>query len=154
MNHKLQNTILASAVVGTALLFGLLAAEPLGDSRASDRHAFHAFHPSTQAAGKRLAMDLRQDLGRDMEARARAFEAELVAGPSGEVLALASALVATSMVEATLASVLEDIDTSSRQAPARPAPAGRRDAAPARNRGRLATPYFSTAQGLRRGSRE
>lgn len=151
MNHKLQNTILASAVVGTALLFGLLAAEPLGDDRASDRHAFHA---SSHAANKWLAMDLRQGLGRDMEARARAFEAELAAGPSGEVLALASALVVTSMVEATLASVLEDIDISSRQAPARPAPAGRQDAAPARNRGRLATPYFSTAQRLRRGSRE
>lgn len=151
MNHKLHNTIMASAIVGTALLFALLAAEPLGHDRASGRQA----HRSGPAAGALMAGDLRQELANDIESRIRALEVELaLPGAAGEALALASALLATSIVEATVASALED--TGSRQPPA-PRASGLRDQAqgdaPARSRGALTMPYFSTAQGLRRGHR-
>lgn len=151
MNHKLHNTILASAVVGAALLFGLLAAQPVGSVPASDRSAHH--HPMGPFPGSLIVGELRHDLARDIDARARALEAELAgAGSAGEALVLASALLATSMVEATLASVLEEI--ANQPAPTRRAPAAGHDTAPDRGRRALATPFFSTAQGLRRGGGE
>ena len=151
MNHKLHNTILASAIVGAALLFGLLTAQPVKGNGYAAHHANPA-HP----AGSMIAEELRNDLARDFEQRTRRLETELTAaGSASEALASASALFATSMVEATLATVLEDV---AHRQPAPPrASAMAADAqreSPARSRSAMAMPYFSTARGLRHGNGE
>ena len=150
MNHKLHNTILASAIVGAALLFGLLTAQPVKGNGYAAHHANPA-HP----AGSMIAEELRNDLARDFEQRTRRLETELTAaGSASEALASASALFATSMVEATLATVLEDVAHRQAAAPRRAAVAttadGQRER-PARSRSAMAMPYFSTARGLRHG---
>lgn len=151
MNHKLHNTILASAVVATALLFGLLTAQPLEGSGYTANHASPA-----RPAGNVIAEELRNDLARDLEQRARRLETDLTAaGSASEALASASALFATSMVEATLVTVLEDV--AHRQPPAPRASAMSADVKrerPARSRSAMAMPYFSTARGLRHGNGE
>ena len=154
MNHKLHNTILASAVVGAALLFGLLAARPVD----GDAHRPTARHDTYQArqAGM-IAAELGSDLARDFEQLR--YEPDLGnAGSAGEALAMASAMVATSVVEATLASVVQDIAHRQPSAP-RPHAAAQLDEGQAgdhhaRRRAALAMPYFSTARGLRRGHGE
>jgi len=154
MNHKLHNTILASAVVGAALLFGLLAARPVD----GDAHRPTARHDTYQArqAGM-IAAELGSDLARDFEQLR--YEPDLGnAGSAGEALAMASAMVATSVVEATLASVIGDVAHRPPSAP-RPAAAAQLDEGQAgdhyaRRRAALAMPYFSTARGLRRGHGE
>lgn len=151
MNQKLHNTILASAVVGAALLFGLLAAQPVEANRPSARQAYHH---AGYAAGKLIAAELRHELARDVEARTRGLEAELAGASAGEAVALASALLASSVVEATVTSVLEEV--TGRQPPVRrrAQPRSEEQPAGARDRGALAMPYFSTAHGLRRGGGE
>ena|SRR5690554_1001722 len=151
MNHKLHNTILASAVVGAALLFGLLVAQPVE----GNGYAAHHANPA-RPAGNMIAEELRNDLARDFEQRARRLETDLTAaGSASEALASASALFATSMVEATLATVLEDV---THRPPATPRPlattTGARRERPARSRSAMAMPYFSTARGLRHGNGE
>ena len=157
MNHKLQNTILASATVGAALLFGLLAAQPVGGGthQAATRHDPGQLRP---AAGL-IAEDLRTDLARDIDRRARRFESDLSnAGSASEALAMASALFATSVAEATLASVLEDVANhqpqASRVQTAQSLATDEVGGRQVRRNAALATPYFSTARGLRRGNGE
>lgn len=161
MNHKLHNTILAFAVVGSALLFGLLAANPIQD----EQHAPNApaerpsFHPAP-AVGTAIADDIRFDTAKAIESRARAFEADMArAGSASEMLSLTSAFIAATVVEATLVSVLDEVSHGNHSAGRTRGAAHlqQEDAAqhaprPARSRGSLAMPYFSTAQGLRRGS--
>lgn len=151
MNHKLHNTILALTVVGAVLVFGLIAAS-------------HAPAPEPrQAAGPshRLHVPMRglaADPGPAIEARARSFEADMArAGSASEMLALTSAFIAATVIEATVQSMPDRIDEVLYQehrdehAVSAEAP----DPQESRRAGRrasLAMPYFSTAQGLRRGA--
>lgn len=150
MNHKLHNTILASAIVGAVLMFGLLSARPL-PGHAEARNASHSSAPASQAT-----LDGRRDRGLDL-VQAR-FQPDL-AGSPGQALATASVLLAGSVVEATVASVLDDLARAPDQAPARGShdagdAADEGEARHARRRAALATPYFSTARGSGRAYAE
>lgn len=150
MNHKLHNTILASAIVGAVLLFGLLSARPL-PGHAEARNASHSPAPASH-----VIADGRRERGMDL-GQAR-FQPGL-AGSPGHALATASVLLAGSVVEATVASVLDDLARSADQAPARRPPdagdaADESDGHRARRRAALATPYFSTARGPGRAHAE
>lgn len=152
MNHKLNNTILASAVVGAALLFGLLAAQPVQDHRPSARHGLQS---QGYSAGKLLAAGLSHELGREIQARASGIDAGPIVNASrGEALALASVLLASSVVEATVASMLEE--AGNRQPPVRGdgGAHGEVRSGASRSRAALAMPYFSSARGPRRGGGE
>jgi len=152
MNHKLHNTILASAIVGAALLFGLLAAQPVRNGA----HQPGVHHQAARSAGSMIAGDLRSDLARDMERRARRLETDLgTAGSAGEALTMASALFASSVMEATLATVLEDIGHYPPPAPRTHAATGEAERArAARSHSAMAMPYFSTARSARHGDGE
>lgn len=144
MNHKLHNTILASAVVGATLLFGLLAARPVPDDIRQDHRARFVWTGG-------LPVELARDIERGV------FVVEVDQAGSGEVLALVSAILASSAMESTLATVLDDVALHPRQAPRPRADSRTADAlasAPARRRAALATPYFSTARGMGRGHGE
>lgn len=145
MSQTLQNTKLAGAVTGLALLCGLLLAEPLP-------HGHGAESGSAAFPGPALVVDdLRRDLAYGRDRGALRFESGIAgAGPAGEALAIASVAVAASVVETTLSTLLDDF--GGRQAPAQAARAEdtARPGRAARNRSAMAMPYFSTASGLAR----
>ena len=149
MSQTLQNTKLAGAVTGMALLCCLLLAEPLphGHGTESGPVAF---------PGPALVVDdLRRDLAYGMDRGALRFESGMAgAGPAGEVLAIASVAVATSVMETTLSTLLDDF--GGRQAPAQAARAEdtARPGRAARHRSSMAMPYFSTASGMARAHGE
>lgn len=145
MSQTLQNTKLAGAVTGLAVLCGLLLAEPLP-------HGHGAESGSAAFPGPALVVDdLRRDLAYGRDRGALRFESGIAgAGPAGEALAIASVAVAASVVETTLSTLLDDF--GGRQAPAQAARAEdtARPGRAARNRSAMAMPYFSTASGLAR----
>lgn len=143
MNHKLHNTILASTVVGSALLFILLAAQAAGGQAA---------HSPVRPAGSVIAADIRSDLARDLDRQARRLEVDLATtGSASEALTMASALLATSVMEATLAT-LED---ATQRPPHPPTVVDEtRRARAVRARSAMAMPYFSTARTMRHGTGE
>lgn len=149
MSQTLQNTKLAGAVTGMALLCCLLLAEPLphGHGTESGPVAF---------PGPALVVDdLRRDLAYGMDQRARRFESSMAgAGPAGEALAIASVAVAASVVETTLSALLDDLGNHQVAAPAARAEDTARPDRAIRNRSAMAMPYFSTASGMARAHGE
>jgi|SRR5690606_9511060 len=144
MNQTLQNTKLAGAITAMALLCGLLLAEPVGQPARSQSG------PAILAAGGHAVGELGRGLARDLDLRSGRFEADMAAaGPAGEALAIASAAVATSVVDSTVSALLEDfgartVADSSQQHEARPARA-------VRSRSAMAMPYFAAASAASRG---
>lgn len=156
MNHKLQNTILAFTVVGAALLFGLMAAQPIDHGPSADGGRSAALPMAVSRAGSALADEARLEFANSIETRARVFEQDMdQAASAGEMMSLTSAFIAATIVEATLINVLDEIENgvepAARKHPGAP-PAAEQARSPARGRGALVMPYFSTAQGLRRGA--
>ena len=143
MNQTHQNTKLAGAITAMALLSGLLLAEPVAQPAGSQSG------PAILAAGHAVG-ELGRGLARDLDLRPGRFEADMAAaGPAGEALAIASAAVATSVVDSTVSALLEDFGArtmadSSQQHEARPARA-------VRSRSSMAMPYFATASAASRG---
>ena len=149
MSQTLQNTKLAGAATGLALLCGLLLAEPLP-------HGYRAESGSAAFPGPALVIDdLRRDLAYGMDRGALRFESGMAgAGPAGEVLAIASVAVATSVMETPRATLLDDF--AGHQAPAQAARAEEiaRPGRAARQRSAMAMPYFSAASGMARAHGE
>lgn len=148
MNHKLHNTILASAVVGATLLFVLLAARPIAG------HA-SATHAPVRPAASMIAVEIHSDVARDMDRHARRLEADLAtSGSAAEALTMASALLATSVMQATLATLEEATHRPPQARPPSTTVDETQRARAARNRSAMAMPYFSTARTMRRGNVE
>lgn len=149
MSQTLQNTRLAGAITGMALLCVLLLAEPLPRGHGAEKGS------KGFAAPGLVVDDLRRDLAHDLDRRARRFESDMTgAGPAGEALAIASAAVAASVVETTLSALLDDLGTRQLAAPAARAEDTARPDRAHRNRSAMAMPYFSTASGLARAHGE
>ena len=145
MSQKLQNTTLAGAITATALLGMLLLAEPA--SHGQDVQA----GPVVFAAPGQIVGGLRRDLSHDLDRRARRFESDMAAaGPAGEALAIASAAMASSVMEATLAAVLDGLGSHQAAIPAARAEDVPQADLAARSRSAMAMPYFSTASGTAR----
>ncbi|MGY0559384.1 MULTISPECIES: hypothetical protein [unclassified Luteimonas] len=141
MNQAFQNTILASAVAAAILLFVLIAAR----TGTYEQPGPYSAHYSVAAPpGQRVTADLGRNFAVGFGSLARPMQGDMAAADTAAgALSLASALVATSVVEATLASMLED-PGNRRRPSANDAPI-----ATPRTRNALAMPYFGTARSLR-----
>ncbi|MEZ0470224.1 hypothetical protein [Luteimonas salinilitoris] len=138
MNRKLHNTILAFSVAGGMLLLGLMAAVPVPRAAQVAAGPTHSL-PSARAEA--------------IEARTRAFEAELErAGSANEMIALSSVFLAEIVTEAAVASALQRIEQDTTGEGATSTRATERKRGNGRKRNALALPYFSFAQGLRGSS--
>lgn len=151
MNRKLHNSMLAFSATGLMLVFALLAASPLrsgqGDVQAQAAAAVAAVDTAVQARAD--AAEARAD---EIEARAREFEARLDASESlDDTIATALDFAAAVSTRAVLDAALDATDDDARQEQREQASEHRRHARQVR--GALAVPYFSFAQGLRRGGR-
>lgn len=143
MNRKLHNTILAFSAAGGMLLLGLMAAVPV--PRQAQVAAAHG-HPTAARP------DLPPERAEAIEARVRAFEAEMErAGSANEMIALSSVFLAEIVTEAALASALQGVERDALGEPA-PVEAAERKRGDGRKRNALALPYFSFAHGLRGSS--
>lgn len=147
MNRKLHNSMLAFSATGLTLVFALMAASPvLPGQDVSTPVALAA--PAASLQEDSDAIDARV---REIEARARQFESELEESASlGDTIASAVSFAAAVSKEAALSAAFEATNDETRQKQE----AAREKRRHARKvRGTLAVPYFSFAQGLRRGSR-
>ncbi|WP_027080342.1 hypothetical protein [Luteimonas mephitis] len=157
MNRKLHNSMLGLGATGLMLVFALIAASPVlpgqdvstpvalaADTTAATDHA------DVQADAQANAEAIEAH-ARNIEAHARRLESELDRSTSlGETIASAVSFAAVVSTEAALSAAFEATsDEAERQRAAT-----REKRRHARQvRGALAVPYFSFAQGLRRGSR-
>lgn len=154
MNRKLHNSMLAFSATGLTLVFALIAASPVspGHQDVSTPVALAASAPAVEPeAGLEETGKAIEARAREIEARARQLESELDRSASlGDTIASAMSFAAAVSTEAALSAALEaTADEAERKQEA--AKARRRHARQVR--GTLAVPYFSFAQGLRRGSR-
>lgn len=146
MNQTLQNTKLAGAITAMALLCGLLLAEPVAHPAGSQAG------PAILAAGGHAIGGFGRGLARDLDLRPRRFEADMAAaGPAGEALAIASAAVATSVVDSTVSALLEDFGARTGAAEFAQQDEAHRPARAVRSRSAMAMPYFATASAATRG---
>ena len=156
MNRKLHNSMLAFSATGLTLVFALIAASPVSIGQDIDAPAMVARVAAPAAPVQADASTLAglDDIGpnaRDIEARARQLEAELERSTSlGDTIASAVSFAAAVSTEAALGAAFET--TAERAEEQREAAREKRRHA-RQVRGTLAVPYFSFAQGLRRGSR-
>ncbi|HEY9541039.1 MAG TPA: hypothetical protein VIR05_05330 [Luteimonas sp.] len=153
MNRKLHNSMLAFSATGLVLVFALIAASPvLPGQDVSTPVALAASTPAVELnAGLQENNKAIEARVREIEARARQLESELDASASlGDTIASAVSFAAAVSTEAALSAAFEATadETTRKQEAAREK---RRHARQVR--GTLAVPYFSFAQGLRRGSR-
>ncbi|WP_407351727.1 hypothetical protein [Luteimonas sp. R10] len=138
MNRKLHNTILAFSVTGGMLLLGFMAAVPV---------------PRAAQAAAAPTQNLSSARAEALEARTRAFEAELGrAGSANEMIALSSVFLAEIVAEAAVASALQGIEQDTTGEGATGTRAAERKRGNGRKRNALALPYFSFAHGLRGSS--
>ncbi len=154
MNRKLHNSMLGLGATGLMLVFALMAASPV--SPGQDASAPLGFAASASAAvPTAVAMQADADAieasARDIEARARRFESELEGSDSlGDTIASAMSFAAAVSTEAALSAAFE---ATADEAEHKRAAAKEKRRHARQVRGALAVPYFSFAQGLRRGSR-
>ncbi|MDN5780490.1 MAG: hypothetical protein L0H23_00465 [Luteimonas sp.] len=157
MNRKLHNSMLGLGATGLALVFALMAASPV--LPVQNLATPGAFAGSTLESASMAASGLDMQAhaeavearARSIEARARQLESELQDSASlGDTIASALGFAAAVSTEAALNAAFEATsdETDSKREAAREK---RRHARQVR--GALAVPYFSFAQGLRRGSR-
>lgn len=140
MNRKLHNTILGFSVAGGMLALGLMAAVPF-PSGAGGAAASAQGHPVWAGT------DLSPARAEAIEARTRAFEAELERAESpNEMIAVSAIFLAGVVTEAALAAAL-----SRREQDASGERALTGTDTSERKRNALALPYFSFAHGLRSG---
>ncbi|MFC3715658.1 hypothetical protein ACFONC_05785 [Luteimonas soli] len=152
MNRKLHNSMLAFSATGLTLVFALIAASPVLPGQDVTTPVALASTPAVE-----LNAELRENSKaiearvREIDARARQLESDLDASASlGDTIASAVSFAAAVSTEAALNAAFEaTADESTRKQEA--AREKRRHAR--KVRGTLAVPYFSFAQGLRRGSR-
>ncbi len=162
MNRKLHNSMLAFSATGLMLVFALLAASPVRSGQDVDAGAELPAGSASVAAARRdaagfeAAVHARADAAQAravaIEARARRFEAQLDASASlddtiASALDFAAAVSAQAVLDAALEATDDDADRERREQ----ASEHRRHARQVRSA--LAVPYFSFAQGLRRGGR-
>ncbi|GAB3303330.1 hypothetical protein [Luteimonas notoginsengisoli] len=147
MNRKLHNSMLGLGATGLVLVFALMAATPVLPGQ--DAPAPLGFAASAPAAGAGpVAMQADIDA---IEARARQFESELEDSASlGDTIASAMSFAAAVSTEAALSAAFE---ATADEAEHKRAAAKEKRRHARQVRGALAVPYFSFAQGLRRGSR-
>ena len=143
MNRKLHNSMLAFSAAGVMLALTLMAAGPAPSGQDA---------PATLAAVVVHAPGIDADaFERNIEARARQLEEDLDQGASlGDTIASVVSFAATVSTEAALGAAIE---ATTDQADARREAAREKRRHARQVRGALAVPYFSFAQGLRRGSR-
>ena len=147
MNRKLHNSMLAFTAAGVMFVLTLMAAGPAPSGRDM---------PATLAAVvvHAPAVDIGADaaaLERSIEIRARQLEDDLDQSASlGDTVATVIGFAAAVSTESALGAAIE---ATSEQADARREAARERRRHARQVRGALAVPYFSFAQGLRRGSR-
>ena len=156
MNRKLHNSMLAFSATGLTLVFALIAASPVSVDRDVATPVALADAPTpalavTHAPAQAEQFDVIERDVRDIEARARQLEDELERSTSlGDTIASAVGFAAAVSTEAALNAAFEATADSVEE---------KREAAREKRRharqvrGTLAVPYFSFAQGLRRGSR-
>lgn len=155
MNRKLHNSTLAFSATGLTLVFALIAASPVSTDRDVATAVALADAPAPALAVARAPAQVQFDAierdARNIEARARQLEDELERSTSlGETIASAVGFAAAVSTEAALSAAFEATSDSVEE---------KREAAREKRRharqvrGTLAVPYFSFAQGLRRGSR-
>ncbi len=153
MNRKLHNSMLAFSATGLTLVFALIAASPVLPGQDVSSPVALAASTSAVQLGAGLQENGRaiEARAREIESRARQLESELERSASlGDTIASAVSFAAAVSTEAALSAAFEataDEATRKREA----ASEKRRHARQVR--GTLAVPYFSFAQGLRRGSR-
>ena len=153
MNRKLHNSMLAFSATGLTLVFALIAASPVLPGE--DVSAPVALAASTPAVEKDAGLQENsraiENRAREIESRARQLESELERSASlGDTIASAVSFAAAVSTEAALSAAFE----ATADEAARKQDAAREKRRHARQvRGTLAVPYFSFAQGLRRGSR-
>ncbi|HVI60188.1 MAG TPA: hypothetical protein VM619_15120 [Luteimonas sp.] len=155
MNRKLHNSMLAFSATGLMLVFALLAASPVQPGQDVSAPVALSAPAAAQVAGLDAAVLARAEVAKaraaDIEARARELEAQLDRSASlGDTIASAVGFAAAVSTEAALSAALEAGDDEAGQEREQ-ARAQRRHARQVRSA--LAVPYFSFAQGLRRGSR-
>ena len=154
MNRKLHNSMLGLGTTGLMLMLALMAASPVSpgqDASAPLGFAASAPVPAPDAVALQGNADAIEASARDIEARARQFESELAGNASlGDTIASAMSFAAAVSTEAALSAAFEATADEAEQKRAA-AKEKRRHAREVR--GALAVPYFSFAQGLRRGSR-
>jgi len=143
MNRKLHNSMLAFSAAGVMLALTLMASGPAPSGQDA---------PATLAAVVVHAPDIDADaFERNIEARARQLEEDLDQSVSlGDTIASVVSFAATVSTEAALGAAIE---ATADQADARREAAREKRRHARQVRGALAVPYFSFAQGLRRGSR-
>jgi hypothetical protein len=153
MNRKLHNSMLAFSATGLTLVFALIAASPvLPGQDVTTPVALAASTPAVELnAELRESSKAIEARAQEIDARARQLESDLDASASlGDTIASAVSFAAAVSTEAALNAAFEaTADESTRKQEA--AREKRRHARQVR--GTLAVPYFSFAQGLRRGSR-
>lgn len=146
MDQTLHNAKLAGAVTAAALLSALLLAQPLPQGMRIQAEL------GRFAAGGHAVGGWTRGVARELELRSHHFEADMAAaGPAGEALAIATAAVATSVVDTTVSALLEDFGTHAGVGgSAQPQGPGHAQRA-VRRRNAMAMPYFATASAAGRG---
>ncbi len=157
MNRKLHNSMLAFSATGLTLVFALMAASPVSPGPAAPTAVALAGSlaatdlPAEVDADALVRLDAAERDARDIEALARQLGDELENSSSlGETIASAVSFAAAISTETALNAAFEA--TADRVDEKRDAAREKRRHA-RQVRGTLAVPYFSFAQGLRRGSR-
>lgn len=154
MNRKLHNSMLAFSVTGLMLTFGLMTASPVAPDAAADDigHAAQlaSSDDSVPLQARAAATEARtRAIEARIEARARVLEAELEHSASlGDTIASAVNFAAAVSTEAAINAAFEASDAIAEER----TEASRERRHKRRVRNTLAVPYFSFAQGLRRGS--
>lgn len=154
MNRKLHNSMLGLATTGLMLVFTLIAASPvLPGQDVSTPVALATAGPlaAGDAGDLQASAEAIEVHARNIEARARQLESELDDSASlGDTIASAVSFAAAVSTEAALSAAFE---ATSDEAEQKRAAAKEKRRHARQVRGALAVPYFSFAQGLRRGSR-
>src|SRR5690606_235883 len=167
MNRKLHNTLLAFSGTGVMLFVGLVVAEPARERPDAPYvlPTVAAVVPPAESRAKARRSELDAVIESRIEARAKAFEAEMArTATASEALALTAGFLAATATEAALVGALSEIgktrierdlaagvENAAPTAPTAPtAPASDRGS---RTRDVIAVPYFSFARGSHRGSR-
>src|SRR5690606_8992805 len=146
MNRKLHNSMLAFTAAGVMLALTLMAAGPApsGQDAPATLAAVVVHAPAIDVAADAVALE------RSIESRARQLEEDLDQSASlGDTIATVISFAATVSTESALGAAIE---ATSDQADARREAAREKRRHARQVRGALAVPYFSFAQGLRRGS--
>lgn len=150
MNRKLHNSIAAFSATGLVLVLALMAASPVPYAQQVPASVADAAPLSQDAAPLHTGAAATGPDADGIEARARQLEEELERSTSlGDTIASAVSFAATVSTEAALNVAYE---AATDQAEARREAVRERRRHARRVRAALAVPYFSFAQGLRRGS--